>query len=211
MNVSIICLKRSKSRRDNSNKIKRNFKNVDIFEAIDALKLDASTILNYQKKGYLPVDLEYDHVCKRPFTKQHFAIWLSHVLLWEKLAAIPNPRKFHLIFEDDAEMTRDFHSLFDKWMTETKNFKNMDLVNLYVFDFIAKDFNLEKGKLYKSFVQFVGLQCYVIKHSFLKKLLAQIKPMNTAIDEQLARLKIRKYFIYDDFVTHGRIRSSNKY
>ena len=195
----------------NANKIKRKFPKTLIFDAIDALKLDNSIILDYQKKGYLPLDLEYDHICNRPFTKQHFAIWLSHVLLWEKLVAKPDPPEFHLIFEDDAEMTPKFLNLLDKWAIKTNYFKNMDLVNLYVFDFVAEKFDLTKGKLYKSFVNFVGLQCYLVRHSFLKKLLVQIKPMTTTIDEQLMRLKIRKYFIYDDFVTHGRIPSLNKY
>jgi GR25 family glycosyltransferase involved in LPS biosynthesis len=213
--VSIIRLKRIKERCNNANKIKSRFQNLNIktsiFDAVDALKLSNPIILDYQKKGYLPLDLEYDHVCNRPFTKQHFAIWLSHVLLWEKLIEMSDPPEFHLIFEDDAEMTKDFLSLFDKWLDKTKGFKNMDLVNFYVFDFVARDFNLQKDNLYKSFIKFVGLQCYLIRHSFLKKLLELIKPMTTAVDEQLMRLKIRKYFIYDDFVTHGKIRSVNKY
>ena len=80
-------------------------------------------MIKYQKDRYLPIDLEYDPICNRPFTTTHFAIWLSHVTLWEELARKSNPPKFHIIFEDDAVIEPNFVELLDKWYTDTKGFK----------------------------------------------------------------------------------------
>lgn len=131
--------------------------------------------------------------------------------LWEELAKKTNPPKFHIIFEDDAILEPNFVDLLNKWYTDTKGFKNMNFVHLYVFEYQSKERNIEKYKLQKTFPGLAGLQCYIVRHSFITKLTTKIKPMFTAIDEQVTRLKIKSYFIYDDFVTHGQIKSENKY
>jgi GR25 family glycosyltransferase involved in LPS biosynthesis len=131
--------------------------------------------------------------------------------LWESLleTSPQPPPKFHLVFEDDAVVQNDFIDLLNEWYHRTASFKNMDFVHLYVFDYHARD--LQNKTIHKTFDGLSGLQCYIIRHSHLKKLVDQIKPLITTIDEQVTRLPIKSYFIYDDFVTHGTIQSENKY
>lgn len=210
--ISVIHLKRSKLRKKNINLLKKYFspKNINVFNAIDGKKITPRDITKYQMMGYLSDEIKYDHICKRPLTKQHFAIWLSHVTLWESLLQMPLPSpKFHLIFEDDVVIQNDFDDLLHEWYNRTARFKNMDFVHLYVFDYQARD--LQKKSIHKTFDALSGLQCYIVRHSHLKKLVEQIKPLITAIDEQVTRLPLKSYFIYDDFVTHGAISSENRY
>jgi GR25 family glycosyltransferase involved in LPS biosynthesis len=165
------------------------------------------------KADEIPVDEipKWDYITKRPFTDAHVAIWKSHVSLWEKLASLDLPGDyFHMIFEDDAILNKNFVKRLKQWIETTNDFEGMNMVYFYVFP--QQRDNIVKGNIYQTYIGFWGTQCYAIRHSKLKWLLKKIYPMQTSIDEQLARLKrLRSYYIYDDFLVHDKIKSQNRY
>lgn len=207
---SVVHLERSKERGKNVNNMKSILPNLYIHKAIDGKKLTSSQKRNYQNQGIFPKDIKYDHVCKRPFTNQHLAIWLSHVTLWEHLASKPNPSPYHVIFEDDAILQPHFLELLAKYTPKLVS-KDFDFANMYVFPIQVQRFNIRRRGLYRVKQPLWGLQCYMIPHSKLHSLISAIKPLQTAIDEQITRIKMKHYFIYDDFVKHDIIASENKY
>jgi GR25 family glycosyltransferase involved in LPS biosynthesis len=205
---SVIHLKRSKERSKNVSIMKKQLPELYIFEAMDGKTLSEKQKKNYQKQGVFPEDITYDYICNRPFTNQHLAIWLSHVKLWEHLLKQENPKPYHIIFEDDAILQPTFNGLLVKY---TPRLRKMDFAHLYVFPIQVERFELKRKGIYRMKKWLWGLQCYMIPHHKLKFLLDQIKPLQTAIDEQITRIKMKNYFIYDDFVKHGQISSENRY
>ena len=136
---SVIHLERSKERSANVSQMQARIPNLHIHKAIDGKKLTTSKLRVYQKTGTLPLDITWDYVCQRPFTKEHLAIWLSHVTLWEHLLKLKNPAPFHIIFEDDAIIQPDFFTLLDKYASRIAK---MDFAHLYVFPQQVEKYNL---------------------------------------------------------------------
>ena len=203
----VIHLRKSAARRKNVTRMQKSLGgSLTIFEAIDGSKLDDADLESYKARGYLD-ELKFDYITNRPLTKHHMAIWLSHVLLWERLANMQNPPKFHLIFEDDVEILPGFKESLDKYIKKLDG--HVNILHLYLFDY--QKFKSSKI-VTKTFDGLAGMQCYLVRHSVLKRLVQKIKPMTSAIDEQLSRLKIGNYYINDDFVRHGaQCKSENRY
>lgn len=200
----VIHLQRSKSRKRNVAKMQNALDmKLCIFHAIDGLKLNPNKYKNYLD------ELKFDYTMNRPFTRQHIAIWLSHVLLWEHLLTLTSPAKFHLIFEDDVEILPGFRERLDKYISTLDG--HIDILHLYVFDFQKS--RVTSGVITKTFEGLSGMQCYLIRHSALSRLVKKIKPMTSTVDEQLSRLKVRNYYLDDHFVNHNTVdcKSENKY
>lgn len=207
---SVVHLERSKDRRRNVAQMKSILPSLYIHKAIDGKKIKSSDKRRYQSQGVFPMDIKYDHVCQRPFTNQHLAIWLSHVTLWEHLASLPSHAQYHVIFEDDSILQPNFMSLLEKYTSKLVA-KDFDFANMYVFPIQVDKYNIRRKGLYRVKRPLWGLQCYMVPHEKLQHLISIIKPLQTAIDEQITRIKMKHYFIYDDFLQHGLIKSENKY
>lgn len=210
IDFSVIHLRRSKERSANILAMKEIVPQLYVHEATDARKLRKEEIRRLQADGIFGTDVKYDHVCRRPFTKQHLAIWLSHVRLWEHLVNMPNPKAYHIIFEDDAIIQPRFRVLLSKYWSRMKK---MNFAHLYIFPFqLEHHYKLKRKGVHKRPRILWGTQCYFVPHEVLKDMLENIKPLQTAIDEQIIRLPMKGcYLIYDDFVRHGVIKSENKY
>lgn len=207
---SVVHLARSKDRKNNIQHMKKQLSDhLHIHKAIDAKTLSKKQVKLWKDSGYLK-DTTYDVIMNRGLTMENIAISMSHVKLWEWL--LENRSQgydYHVIFEDDVQIQYNFQYLLkEKYL---QRWKQMDFAHLYVFPQQAQEFNLKRRGVYRVHPGFWGAQCYLIPHSRLKWLINTIKPLSTTIDEQLTRLPMKSYFVHDDFVTHGNIKSENKY
>jgi len=182
--------------------------NLQVIYAVDGQKLTEEDIASYHSDGYFPKDVEYDHVMHRPFLNGQLACWLSHVKLWEKLAAQDHltAKPFHVIIEDDAIITPNFLDLIKKYEPFIEN-ANADYINLFLHPGQRKP-TMKHGDIYPIVPGIWGTQCYIIPHKRLQWMIKQIKPLKTAIDEQMTRIpNLRAFLIYDAFLSHDEIQS----
>lgn len=207
MDFSVILLERCPKRKHNTQELQKQLPNLYIHPAVDAKTLRQKDIKHLSKHDILPKDLSYDYICNRPHTKEQFAIWLSHVSLWEHLLKTSN-HNIHIILEDDVQLQPNFFRLMKKYLHK---FESMDFCQLYVFPQQLQRMNIKRRGVYKGKPGLWGTQCYMINHRALASMISAIKPMQTAIDEHVTRLNMKKYFIHDDFVIHDTtLKSYNR-
>ena len=139
------------------NQTERVFPGASIFWAIDGKSITSSQISQWQKEGYLinaSVDTKATERAagahqldpKTSLGKAKIGCFMSHVRLWERLAAEPADDAFYMILEDDIIPSDDFHTRYPLVLTELAD-QPWDWVHLHVHPkFRAKNNRVIKGK-----------------------------------------------------------------
>lgn len=180
-----------------------------IFTGIDATRDLTGPLIERNKiNGVLPENHMWNYLDNKPMKRSQLAIWLTHYMSWQWLLERKrDPKPFHVIFEDDSILQPNFMKLLHKYKSHiTKN--KTGITYLYVFPEQAR--GLAKGDIEPVFKRFWGLQCYVVPHVLIEKLLNDMKPMNAHVDIQMSLLKdFTSKFIFDDFLFHRMLPSLN--
>ena len=179
-----------------------------VFDAVDGQTFTQESLGVLHNLGYFPANTTHDPIMNRPFLKGQLACWLSHVKLWEQLLAkdplIAKP--YHVIIEDDAIVEEGFIELLYKYASFIEQ-SQADYISLYLHPGqIGADMRI--GNILRMVPGIWGTQCYILPHHRVAWMLEHIKPLRTAIDEQMTRIpNVRAYLIYDKFLKHDAIAS----
>ena len=181
MKYFIILLERDEKRVHHvENHVKKNIPELEIFKAIDA---KTNVLDEMVKNGNF--DKTYLKYCLRG----QLGVTLSHLSVWNKI--VNENISEAVIFEDDAQLTDDFHSKLENILIELP--KDYDLLYLFIHpkqytkvteksDYYIKD----KTNIVKAYPTF-GMVSYILSYSGAKKLIKMFKNIKHNVDLQLMK------------------------
>lgn len=172
-NIYFITLMDNEQRKNNvENIIKNILPKSNIFEAINALKLNNEIINKLINKGYLSAD----YVKRAQNRIGAIGCTLSHLLLWRKLKKSKN--KYIIIIEDDTELKIDFTNKMNEIFKEIP--ANTDYVTFFVHPYYKKKQDKIKNPNQKisKCVPMCGTVCYLLTLKGVKKIFKYLKNKN---------------------------------
>lgn len=204
----VINLKKNEDRMTN---FRKSYNSTDLGALLPVQRFEAVNGNNIQLEKYTTsqvllgiqlIDATNQRTSNDQLTKGMIGCYLSHLGVYEH--AIKSSKKYALVFEDDATLSRDIYKSIKKIIYNDRNVpKNWDIILFGLIENDVRDYNSE----YKIVKDFYGTHGYLITRKAMKLLLSTL-PIERQIDAQLVKfVKDNKLKIYS--VTPQKVNVAN--